>query len=174
MEQLKLSTLLTACHFWDQANHALRCALEHTLMSIWITAHPIDIDKQVGKDITISDIQTKIFSLPSFKLYNTIVEDHLKINLKHNYEELSTFVHSSNVHMRSGEERPHVTLKFAKNPGQQKKTMTNLTNTFELIIILLAITYESVIKKEDAKKIKSIVSKNTKESIGDFLIKIKM
>jgi len=168
MEFLTQAIYMEASHLWPAANHSARCALEHTFWTIWQIIHPKESKTKIGgpEQAKFSEMKDAVFDIPRFAdcknkfdfpgdggqtkaLLDKIVEV---------YGHLSYYVHTSNIHIELKGARPHITHDLGTNPKAERDARENISETFALIVIMLAIACKENLDEEEMKQIEQITS----------------
>lgn len=168
MEFLTQAIYMETIHLWPAANHSARCGLEHTLWTIWQIIYPKEIKTKIGgaDQAKFSEIKKSIFDIPRFDKYKdkfVFLGDgsqtkNLMNKITEIYGHLSYYVHTSNIHIELKGARPHITHDLSKNPRAERDTWMNISDTFEIIVIILTIACKEYFREENIKELEKITS----------------
>lgn len=175
MEFLTQAIYMEASHLWPAANHSARCGLEHIFWTIWQIKRPEESKTKIGgpAQAQFNEMKKSIFDIPRFaKCKDKFAfpgdggeTKFLPDKITEVYSHLSHYVHTSNIHIELSGARPHITHDLGKNPRAERDTWINISDTFEIILIMLAIACKEYLGEEDIKQLEKITSPEVYKTI---------
>ncbi len=174
------SLYLQVCHLWPAANHSARCSLEHTLLTIWQISNPKESTALIGdqRQTRFSTMVDDIFNIKRFSKSNSSfeikddggLEKNLKDKINEVYSHLSYYIHTSNIHIDTKGARPHITHDLKKNPKAERDTGVNIEDTYNLILILLALSCKEHLEPDTIAILKTLLNPNLFESLEKCIV----
>jgi len=156
LDSISQAIFLSACHLWAPSNHSARCALEHTIYSIWSIGFPAESAKDSsGADrLRFKETTDAFFNIRRYsdfdKKFRTECGTSLKERIEKLYWNLSFYVHTSNIQREMRGARPHITYDLGDNPTRLNHTLENINETLSLTSVLLCIaSLDDITEKHD-------------------------
>jgi len=168
---------MEASHLWAAANHSARCAIEHTELLIWHIGYPTMSNKTIGgpDHPRFKTIRENILEMPRFrdlrkKTPLTNASGHgisLFAKSEEIYNNLSHYVHTSNIQIDQRGARPHITSDLVKNSEAEEFTKENIKGAFDVCIIFLGIACWEIFGVEEKNSFERLTSPDIRKFIEE-------